>query len=524
MVEAENARHGARSEWSDPYPFEIYDLEKAAEWERLTNFYSRADPQDEPGANTDRPLLRCIEVAREGDALTAVVETRYIDLDYRSEYSAFYSKAFTTYDDATHRVHFFSNAIGNDEVWRLPEGSDQCYLGYMIIRPQVRGSVGRTMLCPPPDLKRAVRTAVREEVHFFGQTLQVRAVPFIQQDGRFTSCAHAAAWMCHYSAFRSGSGVARRAIAEFCQAANPGLGLGRTLPSTGLTLHQMSELLGAFGLPPLHYEIDALNDSDRPDWWKNYVKGPEARVTRVCCRYLNSGAPVIAVARARNLKTGACDLHALAVCGYRRNPDTPSGVSVIVNDDRRGPYLEVFSVLKDVEKIDDGPSLELRWEHLLAPLPEKLWMSGEAAERFGCDHLVGSAEVAVERVAQAEKLLELDRDGHLTVRTYATSSNRFKERLKARCPDDVVVSHYMLAGLPKYVWVVEAVDRRERGHYPEKPSVLGEVVFDATSDDHDPSLLAVRLPGLLAIPRPDDPNWDVFCGDEMITSGGQFDP
>src|SRR5688572_17175844 len=100
--------------WELPFPFAHHRLSTDADWDRLRDLYRR-----EPGDGTlhltatsspsasDRPLMRCLEVARLGGSRTAVIETRYIDSDYRSEYSAFYSKAFRSYEDSTHRIHFF---------------------------------------------------------------------------------------------------------------------------------------------------------------------------------------------------------------------------------------------------------------------------------------------------------------------------------------------------------------------------------------------------------------------------------
>jgi hypothetical protein len=516
--------------WEDPFPFELRKLANDdGSWEALAATYRR-DPSSEPAASTgtDRPLRRCLDVAKENGARTVVIETRYIDADYRSEYSAFYSRAFAHFEDSAHRLHFFKAELGEEEVWRLPE--DPGYLGYVVIRPQVRGVVGRTMLAAPESFRRAVRTGVREPVTFFGQRLGVRAVPFIQQDARLGSCAHAAAWMCHYSAFRAGRGVPRRMVAEFSQAVNPALGVGRPLPSTGLTLNQLSDVLGTFGLPPLYYEMAALLDSDRPSTWPPPIASTDARTKRLCCRYLNSGIPVIAVVRQWRSGAPSSDRHAIVACGYVRSDDDSSHVSVIVHDDRRGPYLLVDDVEKDV---DSETGEHLCWDQILTPLPEKLWMSGEAAERKGCEHLIEAARRAADAgVEQAQVILERFEDNDLSVRTYATTSNRFKERLRRRCGDDVIVREYSLTRLPRFVWVVEAIDRpaREKGAKEQGardryvPCVLGEVVFDATSDDLDPAILATRVLGLLAIPRPQDPRWDTFCSDSLVASGGQYDP
>lgn len=523
--------------WDLPYPFEFIRLDPAddEEWESL-QFQLGREKTGEIPPTTDRPLARCLEVVRENGAVVLVVETRYLDLDYRSEYSAFYSRAFDSYEDSTRRLHFFAHPFEKDEVWDLSKTAKDSYLGYIILRPQVKAVVGRTMLKPPNTLRNSVRTGVNENVTFFGQRLEVKAVPFMQQDARLGSCAHVALWMCHYSAFRHRSDrtVGRRPIAQFSSAVNPALGIGRILPSSGLTLHQISDILGQFGLPPLYYEVASLNDEDRPhgDGWLRQRNNNDAQVSRVCCRYLNSGLPVIAViqhCRGGRDETVAFQdgpLHAVVVCGYRR---VDNSVRLVANDDRRGPYLEFTSVTDD---FDEPWKEHYLWEHVLAPLPEKLWLSGEAAERAGTEQLVEAARAAVEEgIGAAQMIVDLFTGGHLSFRTYAITGNRFKERIAETTQDPKVLRRYREARFPHFMWVVEAIDRRIRDETiagtVREECVYGEIIYDATSDDRDPKVIATRLPGLIDIPAPIDYIEDSNTSTDLISpirSSGQYGP
>ena len=136
--------------WEQPDPAEFIPLTSAAEWAALAARYI-------PNFNPN-PLERCFEVARLGGALSVVAETRYMDLDYRSEYSAFYSKTFSSIPDTAHRLHFFAGNLDASTFWQLP--ADSKYLGYVVIRPSELGRVGRTVLAPPPDLVDAVRNPI----------------------------------------------------------------------------------------------------------------------------------------------------------------------------------------------------------------------------------------------------------------------------------------------------------------------------------------------------------------------------
>lgn len=190
--------------WNDPDPAEVFHPATDAEWDQALARYL--------GTLKDRPLRRCIDVARALGAATMVVETRYLDLDYRSEFSAYYSRQFAVIPDSAHRLHFFKRKLTPKS---LSTGAKRAkYLGYVVIRPSATGAVSRALLPPPPDVADAVRTSVTETVSFFGQSLEVSGVPFAQQDAQLGACAHAAAWMCHYTAFLRGD-VSRRTRADF---------------------------------------------------------------------------------------------------------------------------------------------------------------------------------------------------------------------------------------------------------------------------------------------------------------------
>lgn len=279
--------------WEEPDPGEILPLGSDADWAALLARYPAFNP---------RPFSRCLEVARAGGATCVVIETRYIDLDYRSEYAAYYSRTFQEQPDSTHRLHFFSRLLAADEVWQF--GGDPFeYLGYIVVRPLFVGRIGRTMLRPPPDVGPSIRTAVTDHVSFFGQNLQITAVPFVQQSTDLFRCAHAGAWVCHHSAYLRGD-VGRREMADFSLAANAGLSVGRPLPSGGLTLFQISDVLCNFDLPPIHYNVRNLSDA-QPHPWTPPIPTPPAndpsqhpghwdtRIIAICCRYLNSGLPVL---------------------------------------------------------------------------------------------------------------------------------------------------------------------------------------------------------------------------------------
>jgi hypothetical protein len=484
--------------WEDPDPGEVVSLTTDAEWLQLRERYSSDD---------QAPIVRCLEVARSAGAQCAVIETRYLDLDYRSEFSAFYSRAFQAIANSAHRLHFFREGLEGEELWCLPQ--QLTYLGYMVLRPEPLG-VGRTMLVPPPGLAAGVRTGVTERVTLFGQQLEVTAVPFMEQDAHLDRCAHTAAWVAHYSAYRRGE-VSRRAVAAFSLSADPSLGYGRPLPSEGLTVQQILEVLRIFDLPAKFYDIEQLPATISRLPTGQLEEPPsglrDPRIISICCRYLNSGYPVLV----------GTDDHAFVLCGYDRQVrnEAPDWIRFLRQDDQVGPYVPIEDVFNDQRP--DGHAYS-PWRYLIVPLPEKLWVVAEHAEDAGYLFLTQVAQRASAAASDAASLLKLDEHSDLALRTYARGANDFKRALDGRV-DDVILREYRLARFPRFVWVVEAVDRsRRRAQDPE--CVVGEVVFDATSVYDRPQPLAVHVPGVVMLFGTDGGQRTFRCKPGYYRSGG----
>lgn len=520
--------------WDAPDPLdevEVLSLNEDMDWFGLLWQYAEV-PVDESGRRVwpATPLAQCLLVARRSQAKSVVIETRYRDRDYRSEYLAFYAQGFADVPPSAHRLHFFASDIDAQSVWQLPvdergqvDASAVGYLGYVVVRPPEVGGVGRVMLVPPPEQIDAVRVAVSEQVTFYGQQLTVRAVPFMQQDTQLAVCAHAAVWMCAYIAFRRGR-IPRHNVAEVSLSADQRLGLGRALPSDGLSAVQVNGMFHQLGIPAAFYPIAELPSADlrtydaaRSAPELDLSDAPELarRVGAAMCRYLSGAIPV--VMHSAN--------HAIVVCGFERAPqDADRGaVTLIYHDDQRGPYLaigasELGRVLQgrelaewaespSDERAEDEPAPE--WQAIFAPLPEKLWLAAEEAERIGAALLIAQSRKLVASGAPhpAAAVLSLDAAGDLAFRTYPVDANTFKRRLWHRDVDSAVLRTYRLARWPRLLWVIEAVDRNARLERDAKgrqvACVLGEVVLDPTRSAAQPGVCAIHLPGYLAVLRTD---------------------
>jgi hypothetical protein len=553
-----------------------------------TSFY-------EAGADKIQSLL----VALRPSVRWILVEMEYFDLDYRSEFSATHVTAFGMRSPDCSRLHLFGETrfqpAPEDSLQAAVQSLSQQYLGYVIVRPQFPGTVGRTLIssqtnsAPPGHdrgpllsglrLDERIRTQVRELVEVLGVAMSVVGVPYMEQDGHLLRCSHVSAWIAHYTCVLRGI-VPRRPSAAFHLVEDGTGAYGRHYPSSGLTTDVLSRILRKLDLPPEVVDLESLIESRHLRWYDSQelaelvlssnpdqvrtplqgeaLKQPdlsrndEERLIRAwttenlgttVCRYLNSGLPVILAEDLRE--------HTRVICGYLRRgeyaPEShaatgsdgspahndPNGVSAfILQDDQDDPYTieAVDEIVEAAASSRDGGS----GLTLVVPLPRGLWMSGETAERHGAavfEHFIPQrlqaltpwcissevpGELQVEYEALYSHLYRAIREGSRTqaLRTYVASSSAFKIGFSQRVNDTAAAETLGFTRLPKFVWVVELIERSIRNSRKDANYVNGTVVLDASivEDAKDPekfgSPLFLHIRGQAAgIGRYRKPSW-----------------
>jgi len=438
--------------------------------------------------------LAIFAIARRNRCRTVVVEDRYIDADYRSDFGAFWSKRFEVPSPYTRRLHFFRAEVAPGVLAQMPKRIRKSYLGYSVLRPGPHsdGRVGRTVMAPPSALADATLVTIDDEVSLYGNDLKVTGVPFMEQDGEFLRCAHAAIWGCHYVAFKRGL-VGRRLTAELAEMTPRLLSADRSLPSRGMVLEQIQAVFDATGQPALRYIIDQLPTVPGVEVPTQQTKEVHARQSAGCwdprlfsviCRYLNSGFPVMV--------TNATHGWNLVGWFWQKNQ-----IRFVACDDQVGPYEVIDSPFTDGRR---------PWLSIMVPLPPKVYMSAEIAETWGHQRLrefglrTGaplSWRNLARDLAQAPKKA-------VSLRTFLRDSRRYKAKLPTQGRRPAAVDVLRLAGLPNFIWVVEAHDRQRRA--AGEPSVLAEVLFDPHSSDHhhrEPRSDAISMPGLTVTTPPE---------------------
>ena len=472
--------------WVDPdRSYWVRKPRRREDWRRLAREYTgRGDPG---------PLDHILKVVAANGCRTVVIENRYLDVDYRSEYTAFWSLKFDNISPFTRRLHFFGADLDPKSLHKLSAAARRSYLGYSILRPIPHGRVGRTVISPPRELCAETLTTITDRVSLFGNPLEVEGVPFCEQDSEFLRCAHAAAWICHYTAARRGH-LGRRPTARIVELSPSELSPERQFPSNGLNNNQLQVVFNELDQPALLYGMSALprvigvRDPICPDTIVLERSGgatlhPRAktpaghwdeRMISIICRYLNSGFPVL---------IGAED-HAFVLVGWRR--DLEGQVQFVACDDTVGPYEIIPSPFEHYMT---------PWETIMVPLPPRVYLSGESAE--GRAHRV--FRTFAEQASQLADIKGELASGEIELRSILRPGPALKEdigRLTSSPGMQRLVRH---ARLPRWVWVVEAHRRRLCGG--RKRCVVAMAVFDSTAFDSKPRLdLLAVLGSVVAFP------------------------
>jgi hypothetical protein len=167
----------------------------------LVNLKKHVSPEYDPGGIAAR-----LSADISGAVKAVLIETEYIDKDYRSTYYNFYAKKGQHYRADCVRLHFFDETVAFDpQSLRLTSSAGELtyhYFGYMVLRPTGGATIGRSVLSPDvrSGASQLVITAAHK-VHLLGYKLTVEGFPSMDQHRDIAVCAHVACWsiLRHYS-------------------------------------------------------------------------------------------------------------------------------------------------------------------------------------------------------------------------------------------------------------------------------------------------------------------------------------
>ncbi len=286
-----------------------------------------------------------------------IIEKQYIDKDYRNTYSKFHSKKIVTPKVRCIRLHLFTSLIDFDNPDKTQWG--RFYAGYIILRPTLPNSIGRTLLAPKIfNIDKCFLCLCTDKVMVNGIEMSVDGFPFISQDTDATVCAQSSLWMLlrffsnRYKWYKE---IYPSDLTNLVKS-HP---QGRTMPGAGLTMIQMADALRDLTFTPLLYSKEQYG----PDFLK------------YAYHYIESGFPLL-IGLPGHVVVSVGHISDLALPGKDSSFDFFKGF--IVNDDNGLPYGKITRNKTDNTfncTLDDIDSF-------LVPLPEKVFISAEQFEEL----------------------------------------------------------------------------------------------------------------------------------------------
>ncbi|PIR50171.1 hypothetical protein COU79_00850 [Candidatus Peregrinibacteria bacterium CG10_big_fil_rev_8_21_14_0_10_54_7] len=215
---------------------------------------------------------------RNHPASTAVIEDRYIDIDYSASFYLQHGRSFTPAERNTTRIHFFSSDFNRrhlhsptDRTIRLLRDDDS-YLGFTVIRPSSIPTLGRTFIRPPEQIRHQQAffpTKADIQSSLYGIQLCTEASPYLSQDGLVMACATASVWMSSRALSSKIFGISEYTTAEITALA---MSLDRpytpSIGNRGLRIDEIERALMAMGYDPKVWELPALNYETL--YWSEY--------------------------------------------------------------------------------------------------------------------------------------------------------------------------------------------------------------------------------------------------------------
>ena len=389
-----------------------------------------------------------------------LVEKEYVDKDYRSTYYNYYAKKGRNYRDDCVRLHFFDGLASFEESTlelQFPDNHpEHHYFGYIVIRPTLVATIGRSVLSP--DIRKEARGHTiqsKHKVHVLGRDLYVYGFPSMDQHIDISVCAHVACWsiLRHYSErFSKHRELLLHDITLLAHPFDPG-GL---VPANGLAINEAERVFHAAGAYPLVVTKDDLD----PEFFY-----------RQLLSYVESGFPLFV----------AMDDHAVVVVGHAWKAVPPKTSLVgpryawnqvdrlVLVDDNRLPY----HCIKVEGPTALGTYSSENFNHFIVPLPEKIFYPADAVEKF-----------VTEFANSVSSEIDMPDDDELIIRYFVTtqaSLRRYIHKYRSQFDANFVLA-VMQYPTSQFVWVVEYTSANEWG----QGRVVTRAILDATASLRDP--------------------------------------
>ena len=403
--------------------------------------------------------------------VVVIFEYPYVDKHYRDSYYFYFSTKHNEIKRNSIRLSFFTDDIKENFFYNKNKHSNlqDSFLGFITLRPTSINILGRNYISPKLfKEKEFVLMLSSFSVMIHGVKLKVDAFPHCSQDGETLTCAETTVLnIMEYfgNKYSEYNPILPSKIIKILSAR----AYERQLPSTGLTVDDLSFALKQLGFSPKTYS-------------KN-IEG-EKMFKNILDMYIESGIPVIGVLEKENYEEG----HAIIIVGREnlfRNESRNTEFSkhdfnfskivkkYVTIDDNQPPYSFVpYDNFTELYKDTSFNNFNLT--NIIVPLYSKIYVDAQLITIY------------------YEKIKEyiLKDIEHYSTRFFLASSSSFKDSIsKQILLNNDIKTIIVETAMPKFIWVIEIFDKNG---YSSK-MINGIMIIDATEPNFGVSNLLFAL-------------------------------
>ena len=347
--------------------YEWIKLETPEDYDRLIDVL---DPEFDP-----KGIARRLKTQLTDAAKGVLVEYGYVDKDYRSTFYNFYAKKGRQYRPDCVRLHFFDGTVWYDEARFDIACADlrpqDHYFGYIVLRPTIAATLGRSLLSP--DMRLGARGRAIQSVHYvnlLGHRFPVWGFPSMAQHIDIAVCAHVSCWaiLRYYS--ETFPQYRQHLLHDITKLAAPFDPPGGLVPSLGFDVRQAERVFHEAGCFPLF--VEKRNSTSDAAFFSQLLA------------YLESGFPLFVEIPS--------EAHAVVIVGYNwKKSAVPSQASsshiwtqvetLLTVDDNLLPYATV-PLHSPSAHTGAPPYTADCFSSFIVPLPDKVYYAADAIETF----------------------------------------------------------------------------------------------------------------------------------------------
>lgn len=433
-------------------------------------------------------LADIIALFRYNGEVTAIVETDYVDKQYRDSYYAYYSQKYSDYRRNCVRVAFFEGALNIQQFISKPnEEIESRFIGTIVFRPLNTGMIGQTFLDPLKLKVEGFFQTCQIRSLVCGRKLTVRAFPFSSQDAETMTCAETSLYnlikyyAIKYSEYRELMPIEILTCIESTY-------YERVLPSLGISEEYIAKVLSeSHFYPRLYTGVEGFSD--------------------LINIYAESGMPFIwglpghvvnCIGHGKYKENLTIDqLEPYVECreiddkNYYFLSDSALIDGYIVMDDNKAPYYKTtlneitaeyyIEVNPDSEgKIINSTLREVikETDAIIVPLPRRIFIDAARAKQiYESCFLTDPWFLDDIIVANGLKGWGTTPQNPFVWRIFLTTSNKYKDYKVRSTSNQKLVEHYMSSPFPRFIWVLEI---GSISSYENRQAYV-EIILDATS-------------------------------------------